>query len=96
MNYERIFGIYQQLFPIPSLQCDLTVYPNPANDMVSIKETYYASILEVKLYDVRGAELAVYSNSRNQINVSDLPAGLYLMLIHTEKEMIRRKVVIRH
>ncbi len=62
----------------------LTVYPNPATNVVNITG---ADIKDIQLFNTVGQLIHKYniSSSKAQINVSDLPQGIYLLRINTEK-----------
>ncbi len=64
-----------------------TVYPNPANDIVCIPYPNISQVSEnenvlLQLFDVNGKEVLtqlVNSDQTNILNVSTLPAGIYLL-----------------
>lgn len=56
----------------------LTFYPNPANDKVIFSE----NINEIKVYDMLGKEINVSLN-KNEISISELATGTYLMKVTT-------------
>ncbi len=70
---------------VPQLpSTDVRIYPNPANNMLYISNI--AGISKVEIYSVVGnlvKSIENFPNSRGQagINVSDLPAGMYI--VHT-------------
>lgn len=58
------------------------VLPNPCNQMLHI-ETTYSNKFSVSVYDLGGRELIV-SSHQNNIDVSALAAGVYLLRFNTE------------
>ena len=71
---------------------DVTVYPNPATDFITLKfNTEEAENVAVKVVDVTGKQ--VYSEQINhaggefqrQFNISDLSEGFYIMNLETSK-----------
>ena len=58
---------------------DLTVavYPNPVADIIFIKSK--TPVHQVKLYDILGKEVAVPFSNGEEMNVSSLQAGLYIL-----------------
>ncbi len=67
---------------------DLALYPNPAKNTLTISvNSYEYSNLKISIYDIRGAFILSESvklspgKNENQINISELPAGLYLSKI---------------
>ena len=55
----------------------LTVYPNPTNGMVRIKGV---EVAQVQVYNILGQAVRTFGNT-NEIQVSDLPEGVYLLRI---------------
>ncbi len=64
------------------------IYPNPSNDKI-----YFASEMEVvEMFDVSGK---IVKNAMNvsQLNVSDLPNGIYFIRIKTDKGEFNKKFI---
>ncbi len=78
-----------------------TVYPVPANDILNFEiESYnYLNILTISLYDVYGKLLLLKEFSDKQegeIDVSNLPTGIYLLKLTNGKEFLTRRISIIH
>ena len=73
----------------------LTVYPNPFTETVSLK--YSALFLPTKLavYNELGIEVFVKNKDFNveELNLTQLPKGLYLLKIYTETDFYSYKIV---
>lgn len=80
---------------VSALENDLNfkLYPNPAQDVIYMKADY--PLLEVSVFNTSGS-LSLYLSKADQggIDVSALPAGLYLFQIQTEKGSITKRVSI--
>jgi len=77
-------------------QPDVSVYPNPAKDILNIVNTEPATL---KLYDVSGRlvkQQQAPGRMVQQINISDLRNGLYLLRIENANRIISKKVVIHN
>ena len=77
---------------------NLKIYPNPASDMVNI-DAIAGSIgmANVKIYDLNGKQIfnAAYDlNSPQQIDVSSLNRGLYILKIENSTINISKKLLI--
>ena len=62
----------------------LTVYPNPATDLLNVKTNNSDTINAVQVIDLNGRQVMTksFNNvSDAQINVNDLSAGMYLINI---------------
>ena len=71
---------------------DVTVYPNPAKDKITIDDIYPA---EVQVYNALGQMVKIVRRT-NEIDVADLADGVYLVRI-TDKEgrIFLEKVMVR-
>lgn len=69
---------------------NLSVSPNPARDIVTI--TTNETLQSVEMYDVNGR--IVKTSKSNQINVSDLSSGIYMMKISSDKGTTTKKIVV--
>ncbi|WP_233635869.1 GEVED domain-containing protein [Hymenobacter setariae] len=61
-----------------------TIYPNPATDMLTIERPASADAslpLRVHVYDLRGAEVADLPLTNDQLRVSTLRQGVYLLTV---------------
>lgn len=69
----------------------LSVFPNPATNMINISET----VLSATLYDISGKKLGTY-NSVNTVDISGYEQGIYLMHLMLQnggkvvKEIVKR------
>jgi len=74
---------------------DIQVYPNPADDVVSIRSP--EQIRMVNVFNQSGQ--IVYSGTANsnlyQFSTSDLNAGLYLFRIVTTEGITTRRIIVR-
>jgi len=71
------------------------VYPNPANDFISWKND--ASITEVKMYNVMGQQFASAIAEVQEMDVSKLSEGLYLVQFYDRSKLVKTsKVLIQH
>ena len=68
------------------------VYPNPVNDVLNIKSP--AKVKSVSVYSASGNMVGTYQmNADNQINLSKLTTGVYLVKITTETGTSTVKVI---
>ena len=71
---------------------EITISPNPANDIVRIDG---AKVAEVKVYNVLG-QLVKTAPNANTFSVSGLPAGLYLLhMTGGEGSTVTRRIVVK-
>jgi hypothetical protein len=77
----------------------LIVYPNPVQSMLTIKAYYPNKIYHVEIIDVMGRRLCFLPCNGNDcihLNLDTLSAGVYILKIHTQEEIITRKLGIRN
>ncbi|MFA8449398.1 MAG: choice-of-anchor J domain-containing protein [Bacteroidales bacterium] len=75
---------------------DIKVYPNPADDKLSINLPEDAKI---QLIDVEGRlwyEQNILENGSNDLNTSGLPEGVYILKFESKDKSYSKKLVIRH
>ena len=71
---------------------EITISPNPANDIVRIDG---AKVAEVKVYNVLG-QLVKTAPNANTFSVAGLPAGLYLLhMTGGEGSTVTRRIVVK-
>jgi len=78
----------------------MRVFPNPAQDMVNIaistesRQDLNLSLLTMDGRVMMNKKVNVHGNGQFQVNVSQLPAGLYLVKVATDKGVMVTKVVV--
>jgi hypothetical protein len=80
---------------IDSYENKVTVYPNPARDVILVETADGTEIADITLYDINGRvveTLRETSLQRSTVNVAGLPAGTYFLHIRTVngQEIIRK------
>lgn len=78
----------------------LTIFPNPANDIISIKNPNFINLKSIEIYSVLGSlskEISFSKNAQNpSIDVSDLNSGIYLLKLNTVEELSKfQKIVLK-
>lgn len=79
------------------LESTTMVFPNPAQDHVTIITDGMFTISGIEVFNTTGAMVSYEANvnaTNNQISVSELPTGLYLIRILTENGTVTRKVFV--
>ena len=82
---------------IPTYENQITVYPNPAHDFLSVKLADGADINNITLYDMQGRLVGAnnyspLSSGIFKMDIRNLPAGTYILHISTDnnQEIIRK------
>jgi hypothetical protein len=82
-----------------SFRESVTLYPNPATDLVTLTYTGEAQLEELTIIDMNGKliktmDLKNFSHSQN-IQTSELAKGMYFLNIQSNKDTIVQKLIIK-
>ena len=75
------------------LESQISIYPNPAKDVIMLYNEGMSEITSIKIYDLLGKILLEESNPSNQINVANLPSSLLFVQLETNKGMVTKKII---
>lgn len=75
---------------------DIKLFPNPANDKISITTSELCNNLDVVIYNMLGKKVNEYVlfSMNNEIDIRDLHAGVYFFQISFENKSLRKKITI--
>lgn len=95
-NFAMTISASQTLSSDDFILSNFTIYPNPANDLLSISSGNKVAFNHISLVDINGR--LVKSHTFNavteaSINVSDLNAGIYFMKIKTAEGVLDKKII---
>ena len=96
--YGKEIFYYSDITGINELtdNCNVLIYPNPANDYLMINTTINEN-LKIEIYTIRGQNVlsAECTNNASQmrIDISQLPAGIYFIRIANNQNNITKKFV---
>ncbi len=79
---------------------DIKVYPNPANNTITIAASDYTYIEEIIIYDVLGnnvytKNMMASCESTVVLNIQDLKVGLYIIKILVDGKIVIRKFIVK-
>ncbi|MBK9105684.1 MAG: T9SS type A sorting domain-containing protein [Saprospiraceae bacterium] len=82
----------------------LSVFPNPTSGELTADFSLEESAdVQFELYDMVGSRIVIASKenyaagqNRKQMNVEQVPSGIYQLAIKTNKSVISRKVIVQH
>lgn len=91
VNQELTVGISK----LDELNSNITVYPNPANEIVTISSDEV--ITELKLFKLSG-QLVLEENdlnaSQTKLDLSQIPTGVYVVSIDTSEGVAHKKLIV--
>ena len=75
----------------------ITVFPNPADDYITVKSNHNLDDAIISMFDLNGRRVLNYKNESDDgiINVSGLSAGEYILRIITSDQDIYSKKIIK-
>ena len=73
---------------------DLSIYPIPANDFIYIEKPDDLVITSANLYDMLGKKIYTIEGNINRIDTSFLSAASYFIIIHTDKGILKKNLII--
>jgi alpha-tubulin suppressor-like RCC1 family protein len=69
------------------------IYPNPTNNLLNIEFENSSLLKNISVFNVEGKLLLEFKNIESTIDISSLPAGLYLIKMIYEKEVFTSKII---
>lgn len=79
--------------PLSNLPNEMIVYPNPFSEILSVFVPNGLDILSIKVFSHHGKLLKRYKKNENQLNLSELSNGVYIIGIETSKGWFEQKIV---
>lgn len=73
---------------------ELSLYPNPASEIVKIKTPVGIADVKIEIYDTLGKQILLDLSENNTFNVSNLPSGMYLVSIITDEIKTTKKLIV--
>ncbi|WP_296145778.1 T9SS type A sorting domain-containing protein [uncultured Flavobacterium sp.] len=90
-NYVAVAGLGVNNNVVAS---KLSVYPNPAKNLINISNSDNVSLTNATITDLNGRTVkSVELNGATQINISDLASGVYMMNINSDQGSVTKKIV---
>lgn len=71
---------------------NISIYPNPVNDILNIKSKDNQKVSFV-IIDINGREIISKTSNDNNINVSNLKKGIYFVKITNDNSSITKKII---
>lgn len=94
---------FNGLSSVSSKIANLTLFPNPSNDLIKISfDVKTASFVHVGITDLTGKQLIVVAEGKysgnivKNIDVSELPQGIYLLKMEIDGKSATQKISVTH
>ncbi len=94
-GFENVWNIINVVGDVPTglneaLSQSVSIYPNPTSEMLQIQEGI--NILNMHLFDLRGNVQSAPITNRT-MDLSLLANGVYLLEMHTDKGIVRKRII---
>lgn len=76
-----------------NLSQKLQVYPNPVNNVLTIKNDKNLKVNALTLFDINGREVVNKLNNIENIDVSNIQSGIYFLKFETENGIFIEKII---
>jgi len=91
-NNRSVFGLYLDVTGIESTSNEsLVLFPNPTDAFLNFPSS--ARIEEVRIFDAQGRIVKQEVSNVNQINVSDLNSGLYILQANLNNRLVSTRFI---
>ncbi len=72
------------------------LYPSPSDGKINIQ--HEEKIQEIQIFDLTGKRIFQQKFNSNAVNleVNDIPNGIYIVYIKTETQTLKQKIIINH
>jgi hypothetical protein len=75
-----------------SIEKEIMITPNPAEDVVRVTVGDHVSIRQINLYDLNGRKLKTFDGDSEELELSALPMGLMIIEVKTADQTVRGKL----
>jgi len=92
-----VFGaVYQQptSVPVEEKKFEFDVYPNPAKTFISLNVTDFFENITIKIFNISGQLVLSKPYFNSPVDISQFPAGTYIISVLTEKGAMGTKKLI--
>ncbi len=70
----------------------VSIYPNPSDGIINIKKERHLEILSLRISNLMGETVFTGKNNYDQIDISHLHNGIYVLSMETDQGVIRKKM----
>jgi len=76
------------------LSKNVTIFPNPANTTLNVVSELEEEFT-IQLFDLYGKKISENRAGNNRIDVSQIPAGMYLVKLNFEEASVSKKITVQ-
>lgn len=97
----QIIGTFKFTFEMEVLSIDndeleraVSVYPNPSNGSLSIKNTGTHILEKAEIFSVKGQKVKEFKLINNNLNITSLQSGLYFLKLKSDRGSAIKKIIV--
>ena len=97
MALDSVDVQYNALLSVkPEKPASISVFPNPANEILNVNVENLSNSGSIAIYDITGKTVlnSLLKNGKNQLDVEALKAGVYFYTIRNNKDIIETKKLL--
>jgi sugar lactone lactonase YvrE len=81
---------------ISGIDSGIDIYPNPSNGIVNIRILDAMGNSSYRIYNVLGQDVksGMLNSEKNQLNLNDLPSGVYTVVVVQKNKLVSVKIVV--
>ena len=95
--HQTYLDIYiTDVWKTPENEINIAVFPNPAQNWITI-DTDYSDELQFKIINISGQQVitAQTKAGKTQVDIQNLPAGMYLLNISKENQLLKSFKILK-
>ena len=91
---KNVTVLTSSIAPKSTKALDVVIYPNPTNNHFWIKIPENVNVNTIGIFDYAGKQVQLFSDGlEKEINVSELPTGIYFIDIQTDQGRVMKKLI---
>ena len=98
MNVNKGYPVFERYYSVEETDFanGISVYPNPAKDVVNITFSNNAKCRSIDIYSIDGRLMKSQNDNFNKISIADLTPGLYLIKVRmNDGKEFTEKIVVK-
>ena len=98
MNVNKGYPVFERYYSVEenNFANEISIYPNPAKDVVNISFSNNAECRLIDIYSIDGRLMKSQNDNSNKINIANLTPGLYLIKVRmNDGKEFTEKIVVK-
>jgi len=76
-----------------TIENNISVYPNPVNDLLYIETKNGVEVQELSVYNIQGKQILFRKENLEKLDLEDLSSGMYLLSIKTTQGTLNQQLI---